>query len=75
MTFGYLWTLLDHVCGINDPEHTCDEYLVLASKPGMTLKLNLNWIQTRINLNKLFEDFSNLEHFKISLNMQIQTTA
>jgi hypothetical protein len=27
--FGYLWTLLVRVCGINDPGHTCDGYLVL----------------------------------------------
>jgi hypothetical protein len=31
--------------------------------------------QTRINLNKLFKDISNLELFKISLNIQIQTKA
>jgi hypothetical protein len=24
------------VCGINDPGHTCDEYLVLLAKSGMT---------------------------------------
>jgi hypothetical protein len=38
-------------------------------------KLNLNWSQTKINLNKLFEGFTNLELFKISLNIQIQTKA
>jgi hypothetical protein len=38
-------------------------------------KLNLNTIQTRINLNKFFENFTNLELFKISLNIQIQTKA
>jgi hypothetical protein len=27
------------VCGINDPMHTCDEYLVLFAKSGMTLTL------------------------------------
>jgi hypothetical protein len=37
--------------------------------------LDSNWIETRINLNKLFEGFSNLELFKISLNIQIQTKA
>jgi hypothetical protein len=25
------------VCGINDPGHTCDEYLVLFTKSGLTL--------------------------------------
>jgi hypothetical protein len=25
------------VCGINDPGHTCDEYLVLLAKLGMTI--------------------------------------
>jgi hypothetical protein len=35
-------------------------------------KLNLNWCQTKINLTKLFEVFSNLKLFKISLNIQIQ---
>jgi hypothetical protein len=44
-------------------------------KDSNTFKPNLSWIQTRINLNKLFEDFLNLQHFKISLNMQIQTKA
>jgi hypothetical protein len=38
MTFGYLWTLYVHVYGINDPGHTCDEYLVLLVKSGMTSK-------------------------------------
>jgi hypothetical protein len=36
MTFGYLWRLYVHMCGINDPGHTCDEYLVLLAKSGMT---------------------------------------
>jgi hypothetical protein len=36
MTFGYQWTLYVCVCGINDPGHTCDEYLVLLAKSGMT---------------------------------------
>jgi hypothetical protein len=40
-----------------------------------TFKPNLKWGQTRIDLNKLFEYFSNLEIFKISLNIQIQTKA
>jgi hypothetical protein len=34
---------------------------------------NLNWGQSKINLTKLFEDFSNLELFKIGLNIQFQT--
>jgi hypothetical protein len=38
-------------------------------------KLNLNWSQTKVNLNELFQGFSNLELFKISLNIQIQTKA
>jgi hypothetical protein len=38
----YSWYLVicEHfwsVCGINDPRHTCDEYLVLLAKSGMTL--------------------------------------
>jgi hypothetical protein len=36
---------------------------------------NLKWGQTKINLNKPFIDFSNLELYKISLNIQIQTKA
>jgi hypothetical protein len=35
MTFSYLWTLYIRVCGINDPGHTYDEYLVLFTKLGM----------------------------------------
>jgi hypothetical protein len=34
-------------------------------------KLNLNGVQTRINSNKLFEDFSNLKLLEIDLNNQI----
>jgi hypothetical protein len=34
-----------------------------------------DWIQSGINSNKHFEGFSNLELFKISLNIQIQTKA
>jgi hypothetical protein len=34
-------------------------------------KLNLNWIQTRINSNQYFEDFSNWEILEIGLNIQI----
>jgi hypothetical protein len=45
------------------------------SKDPNIFKLNLNWIQTQINLNKLFENFTNLELFKISLNIQIQSKA
>jgi hypothetical protein len=44
-------------------------------KDSNIFKLDLNWIQTRINLNKLFEDFSNLELWKIDLNIQIETKA
>jgi hypothetical protein len=47
--------------------------LGLKTKDSNTFKLNLYWGQTKINLNKLFKDFSNLELFKISLNIQIQT--
>jgi hypothetical protein len=36
MTFGYLWALYVSVCEINDHGHTCDEYLVLLAKSGMT---------------------------------------
>jgi hypothetical protein len=35
VTFGYLWTLYVRMCGINDPGHTCDDYLVLLVKSGM----------------------------------------
>jgi hypothetical protein len=35
----------------------------------------LNWNQNRINLNELFEYFSNQELLKIGLNIQIQTKA
>jgi hypothetical protein len=45
------------------------------TKDSNTFKPNLNWNQTSINLNKLFEGFSNLELLKISLNIQIQTKA
>jgi hypothetical protein len=41
---------------------------IKKSKDLNTFKLGLNWSQTRINSNKLFEDFSNL---KIDLNIQI----
>jgi hypothetical protein len=33
---GYLWMLYVYACGINDHGHTCDEYLVLFAKSGMT---------------------------------------
>jgi hypothetical protein len=33
----------------------------------------MNWVQTKINLNNFFKDFSKLKLFKISLNIQIQT--
>jgi hypothetical protein len=44
-------------------------------KDSNIFKPNLNLDQTKINLNKLFKDFSNLELLKISLNMQIETKA
>jgi hypothetical protein len=31
------------VCGINDPGHTCDEYLVLLAKSGMTIFVIARW--------------------------------
>jgi hypothetical protein len=34
VTFGYLWTLYVHVCGINDFGHTSNEWLVFVSKIG-----------------------------------------
>jgi hypothetical protein len=37
-------------------------------KDSNTFKLDLNWGYTKINLNKLFEDFSNLELLEIDLN-------
>jgi hypothetical protein len=37
MIFGYRWTLYVRVCRINDPVHTCNEYLVLFTKSGSTL--------------------------------------
>jgi hypothetical protein len=37
--------------------------------------LNIFKSQTKLNLNKLFGDFSNLKLLKISLNIQIQTKA
>jgi hypothetical protein len=51
MTFGYLWTLYVNVCGINDLGHTCDEYLVLLAKSGMTVgrefkPSNKMWLET-----------------------------
>jgi hypothetical protein len=48
MTFGYMWTLYVRVCGINDSEHTCDEYLVLVAKPGTTVG----------NLDVMIENFT-----------------
>jgi hypothetical protein len=49
--------------------------LDLKPRISNAFKSNLNWGQTKINLNKLFKDFSNLEFLKISLNIQIQTEA
>jgi hypothetical protein len=37
-------------------------------KDSNTFKLDLNCGYTKINLNKLFEDFSNLELLEIDLN-------
>jgi hypothetical protein len=36
VTFGYLSILYVRVCEINDPGQTCDEYLILLTKLGMT---------------------------------------
>jgi hypothetical protein len=49
--------------------------LDLKPKIQIVLNQNLNWGQTKINLNTLYKDFSNLKLFKISLNIQIQTKA
>jgi preprotein translocase subunit SecB len=49
--------------------------LGFKSKDSNICNRNLKWGQVGINLNKLFKDFSNLEVFKISLNIQIQTKA
>jgi hypothetical protein len=40
----------------------------LKIKDSNTFKLDLNWGYTKTNLNKLFEDFSNLELLEIDLN-------
>jgi hypothetical protein len=40
----------------------------LKIKDSNTFKLDLNWGYTKTNLNKLFEDFSNLELLEIELN-------
>jgi hypothetical protein len=37
-------------------------------KDSNFFKLDLNWGYTKINLNKFFEDFSNLELLEIDLN-------
>jgi hypothetical protein len=52
-----------------------NKVLDLKLKYANTFKPNLNWGQTKINLNTLFEVFSNLKLLKISLNIQIQTKA
>jgi hypothetical protein len=49
--------------------------LDLKPRISNTFKPNLNWGQTKINLNKLFKDFLNLEFLKIGLNIQIQIEA
>jgi hypothetical protein len=41
------------------------------SKNSNKFKLNLNWSQTRIISNKLFEEFSNLETWNLILNNQL----
>jgi hypothetical protein len=50
-------------------------FLDSKQKFSNNFKLNLNWSQIRIDLIKLFEYFSNLKLFKISLNIQIETNA
>jgi hypothetical protein len=52
-----------------------NQILGSKSKDSNIFKLDLNWSQTKINLNKIFKDFSNLELLKIDLNIQIQTKA
>jgi hypothetical protein len=44
-------------------------------KDSNSFKPNMNWGQTRIDLNELFEDFTNLELLKFDSNIQIQTKA
>jgi hypothetical protein len=45
------------------------------TKDSNTFKSKFQQRPNYINLNKLFEDFSNLKLLKISLNIQIQTNA
>jgi hypothetical protein len=52
-----------------------EDGLEFKSKVLNIFKLDLNWIQTKINLNKFFEGFSNRGLSKISLNIQIQNKA
>jgi hypothetical protein len=49
--------------------------LDLKFKDSNTFKPNLDWGQTKINLNKLLEDFLNMELLKNHLNIQIQAKA
>jgi hypothetical protein len=42
--------------------------LSLKITDSNTFKLELNWAYTKINLNKLFKDFSTLELLEIDLN-------
>jgi hypothetical protein len=49
-------------------------FWIQNSKIQILLNQILNWDQTKIKLNKLFEDFSNLD-LKIDSNIQIQTKA
>jgi hypothetical protein len=44
---------------------------VQKSRDLKMFKLNLNWIQTKINSNQYFEGFSNWEILEIGLNIQI----
>jgi hypothetical protein len=54
----------------NKPFQILNRILDSKSNDSNIFKLVLNWVQTGINSNKLFEDFSNLKLFKISLNIQ-----
>jgi hypothetical protein len=55
----------------NKPFQILNRILDSKSNDSNIFKLVLNWVQTGINSNKLFGDFSNLKLFKISLNIQI----
>jgi hypothetical protein len=49
--------------------------LGFKTKDSNTFKSKFELRPNYINLNKIFEDFSNLKLLKISLNIQIQTNA